>query len=157
MITFFAILKASVPPFVGFLAAVGLEQTLYRLDRIFMPLWRPAMLFIVALVARVTWICWQAMSPMDSLLTYGGPDSTNLLVSIVAFTMVIAALTIWLAWGGVKLIMRDWNAGQLEKSISSLRFAVLGIGAFMCAAFLLGLYCSPITEGKSLWAVLCGD
>lgn len=157
MITFFAILKAIFPPLVGFLAATGLEQTLYRMDRIFMPVWRHVMLFVVALVARVTWVCWQAMSPMDSLLSYGGPDSTNLLVSIVAFSMVVAALAIYLAWSGFRLLMRDWNSGQLDKPVSWARFAALGIGALMCATFLVGLYASPIAEGKSLWAILSGD
>lgn len=157
MVAFFAFIKAAFLPTLGFAFSVALEQALYRLDRIFMPVWRTAMLFVVALLARVTWLCWQAMAPIDSLLSYGGPESTNLLVSIVAFSMVVGALACYLGWSGLKLLLRDGRAGNLSKPVEAARYAALAVAALLCVAFLFDLYLSPLVEGKSLWSVLCGE
>ncbi len=156
MTVFFAILKATLPSFVAFCLAVAYEQFLYRTDRTFMPLWSAPLLFITTLVGRLMWLCWQGMVPMDQLLLYGGPESTSLLVSIVAFSLVFAIFGVALAWTGCRALVRDWRAARAERHFSIIRAVILALGALCLLSFLLSVFLKPIVEDKDLISLLVG-
>ena len=156
MTVFFAILKATVPPFLAFCLVVAFEQFLYRTDRTFMPIWSIPLLFVTTLVGRLMWLCWQGMVPMEKLLLYGGPESTSLLVSIVAFSIIFTIFGVVLAWSAVKALARDWNTARLDRNFSIARSVFLAWGILWLVAFQASVFFKPIVQEKTLLSLLSG-
>ena len=135
VIHYFAVAKVILPLLCCAVFTVAVEQTLYRQDMIFMPLWRPTVMSVLLAVAALVWNSWTQMIPMESVLLYGGSDATSLVTSVSLFSVVVLAALVALAWTSAQRMMVDRNRGASSFAVLLLRFATL-VPPFVVAAML---------------------
>lgn len=136
VIHYFAIAKVILPLACCIVYTVAVEQTLFRRDMIFMPLWRPAVMSVLLGVSALVWNSWTQMIPMESVLLYGGSDASSLIVSVTLFVVVVLLALVGLAWSSAQRMMVDRNRGASTFAVLMLRLSTL-VPPFFLAAFLL--------------------
>ena len=107
--------------------AIVFEQTLYRLDLTYMPLWRPALMCVLIGVASLIWSSWVSSIPMENILLYNGENASSLVFSILLFAIVVAIVLGGLAWTAIKRILMDNVKGGVSRPLTALRFVPIAV------------------------------
>ncbi|MBQ7666935.1 MAG: hypothetical protein IJS46_02945 [Kiritimatiellae bacterium] len=149
-----AISRIVFPLLVCIAYTVIVEQVLYRRNMIYLPLWRPTVMSVLIGVAVFIWHSWAQMTPMESVLLYGGSDAMSLKTSVALFAIVVAAAILALAWSSVQRMVVDRSRGASSYQVLLLRISTLLPP--LVTAIAMAVRCNAMIGAKGFLALALG-